>query len=287
MNAVARKRSDGGIELSISDFNAISGIVRKNAGIDLNEAKLGLVKSRLQKRLRTLGLVKFKDYINLVNSSAGVDELEELICAISTNVTSFNREPHHFVHFRETLLPRLIEKMKARESVRIWSAGCSNGSEAYTVACAVLDAYPEALKCDFKILASDIDKYSLETGRNGIYSDDMVAKMPDSAKTKWFEKTGRGYEIDPKLRSMVSFKTLNLMAPWPIRKRYDAIFCRNVLIYFTQEDQAKLFSKFTHHLLEDAFMYIGHSERVIGDAAKNLISVGATTYKYSSKGGSR
>lgn len=287
MSAVAQKRSDGGIELSVSDFNAISGIVRKNAGIDLNEAKLGLVKSRLQKRLRTLGLVKFKDYINLVNSSAGAAELEELICAISTNVTSFNREPHHFIHFRETLLPRLIEKMKARESVRIWSAGCSNGSEAYTIACAVLDAYPDALKCDFKILASDIDKYSLETGRNGIYSADMVAKMPDSAKTKWFKKTERGYEIDSKLRSMVSFKTLNLMAPWPIRRRYDAIFCRNVLIYFTQEDQVKLFSKFTHHLLEDAFMYIGHSERVIGDAAKNLISVGATTYKYSSKGGSK
>lgn len=101
---------------------------------------------------------------------------------------------------------------------------------------------------------------------------------------KWFEKVDSGYAIDPKLRSMVSFKTLNLMAPWPIRMKYDMIFCRNVLIYFTQEDHAGLFSKFSQHLLEDAFMYIGHSERVVGAAAKNLISVGATTYQYSSKG---
>lgn len=287
MNTAVQRASDGGVDLNLSDFNAISGIVRKNAGIDLNEAKLGLVKSRLQKRLRINGFGNFRDYLNLVNSPAGSAELEELICAISTNVTSFNREPHHFVHFRETVLPHLIKKLKARQSVRIWSAGCSNGSEAFTVACAVLEAYPEALNCDFKILASDIDKYSLETGRNGIYSADMVAKMPDTAKDKWFIKNGRDFEIDPKLRSMVSFKTLNLMAPWPIRKKYDAIFCRNVLIYFTQEDQARLFSRFTQHLLEDAFMYIGHSERVIGEATKSLISVGATTYKYSSKGGAQ
>lgn len=284
MSNLALKRQDGGIELSLPDFNTIAGIVRKNAGIDLNEAKLGLVKSRLQKRLRTLDLMTFRDYINLVNSSNGAAELDELICAISTNVTSFNREPHHFVHFRETVLPGLIKKMKARESVRIWSAGCSNGSEAFTIACAVLEAYPDALKCDFKILASDIDKYSLETGRNGIYSQDMVAKMPSSSMDKWFQKVDRGFEIDPKLRSMVAFKTLNLMAPWPIRKKYDAIFCRNVLIYFTQEDQASLFSKFTQHLLEDAFMYIGHSERVVGKATANLTSVGATTYQYRSKG---
>lgn len=284
MSNLALKRQDGGIELSLPDFNTIAGIVRKNAGIDLNEAKLGLVKSRLQKRLRTLDLMTFRDYINLVNSSNGAAELDELICAISTNVTSFNREPHHFVHFRETVLPGLIKKMKARESVRIWSAGCSNGSEAFTIACAVLEAYPDALKCDFKILASDIDKYSLETGRNGIYSQDMVAKMPSSSMDKWFQKVDRGFEIDPKLRSMVAFKTLNLMAPWPIRKKYDAIFCRNVLIYFTQEDQASLFSKFTQHLLEDAFMYIGHSERVVGKATVNLTSVGATTYQYRSKG---
>lgn len=116
-----------------------------------------------------LDLRSFRDYLNLVNSSNGAAELDELICAISTNVTSFNREPHHFVHLREKVLPSLIKKMKAREKVRISSAGCSNGSEAFTVACAVLDAYPDALKCDFKILASDIDKYSLETGRNGIY----------------------------------------------------------------------------------------------------------------------
>lgn len=285
MSNLAIKRQDGGVELNLPDFNAIAGIVRKNAGIDLNEAKLGLVKSRLQKRLRTLDLASFREYINLVNSSNGAAELDELICAISTNVTSFNREPHHFVHFRETVLPNLIKKMKARESVRIWSAGCSNGSEAFTVACAILEAYPDALKCDFKILASDIDKYSLETGRNGLYSEDMVAKMPSSSMNKWFQKVDRGYQIDPKLRSMVSFKTLNLMAPWPIRKKYDAIFCRNVLIYFTQEDQAKLFTKFSGHLLEDAFMYIGHSERVVGSAAQNLISVGATTYQYNSKGG--
>lgn len=284
MIATRQIKTDNSVDLSLSDFNVISDIVRKNIGIDLNEAKLGLVKSRLQKRLRVLKIDNFTDYIRLVKSSAGGAELEELSCAISTNVTAFNREPHHFVHFRQTVLPKLIRKMAEGKSVRIWSAGCSNGSEAYTVACAVLEAVPDAHKYDFKILATDIDKYSLDIGRSGIYPADMISKMPTSAVSQWFKKTERGFEINPKLQSMVTFKKLNLMAPWPIKKRYDAIFCRNVLIYFTQEDQAQLFTKFSQHLLDDAFLYIGHSERVIGDASKKLTAVGATTYQYNLTG---
>lgn len=271
-------------DLTDADFNEIAKLVTGMVGIQITESKRGLVKSRLQKRLRVLGLNTFKDYVDLIKSPAGNDELEELISAISTNVTAFNREPHHFEHFRNEVLPGLIKKLQSNQSVRLWSAGCSNGSEPYTLACSILDALPSANKYDIQILATDIDKYSLETGRSGIYTEDMVAKMPSDKAKGWFSKTENGYEVHPDARSLVSFKTLNLINDWPLRKQYDAIFCRNVMIYFSTEDQGKIISKFTNHLLPEAYLYIGHSERVVGPAEDKLISVGATTYQFMPNG---
>lgn len=270
-------------ELSAADFREISELVRSMVGIQLTEAKQGLVKSRLQKRLRRLGMTQFSQYVAFIKTAEGAGEVEELISAISTNVTAFNREPHHFEHFRENVIPLLAKKIHSREPVRIWSAGCSNGSEPYTIACAVLDAIPNAGDHDFHILATDIDKYSLATGRQGIYTEEMVSKMPSEKAKSWFQKTNQGYEVHPKAKKLVSFKTLNLMTSWPIKRKYDAIFCRNVMIYFCAEDQARIISQFANHLYPGAFLYIGHSERVLGPAAEKFVSAGATTYQYDPK----
>ena len=270
-------------ELSEHDFTKIANLVRDTTGIQLNEGKRGLVKSRLQKRLRVNGLSDFAQYVQFVQDPSGVEEMDELICAISTNVTGFNREPHHFVHFREEVLPSLIKKMMAGDAVRIWSAGCSNGSEPHTIACCVLDEFPSAKKSDFRILATDIDKYSLDIGRSGHYSNDMVAKMSPETMEKWFTKTEKGYQLHDDPRSLVTFKTLNLMKPWPLKKTYDVIFCRNVLIYFSAEDQAKLFSGFADQLTTGGHFYIGHSERLAGPALEKFESIGSTTYQRNSK----
>jgi len=271
-------------ELSAADFKEVSDLVGSLCGIQLTDAKKGLVKSRLQKRLRALRLNEFSEYVRLIKSEQGADEIDELISAISTNVTAFNREPHHFIHFREEVLPGLVQKLNSGESVRIWSAGCSNGSEPYTLACDILDAFPTAGNHDLQILATDIDKHSLATARSGIYTAEMVAKMPSEKSTKWFSKVENGYEIDSSVRSLISFKTLNLMAPWPIKRKYDAIFCRNVMIYFSAEDQSKIMLNFVKHLHHNSHLYIGHSERVIGPAADMLTAVGTTTYKYDKLG---
>ncbi len=135
-------------DLSAEEFTRISNLVQDNSGIVLNEGKHSMVKSRLAKRVRAVNLASFSSYIDHVLSNSGRDELDELICAISTNVTGFNREPHHFTHFNSTVLPKLVEKLQKGEPVRIWSAGCSNGSEPHTLACAILDAFPTALKHD-------------------------------------------------------------------------------------------------------------------------------------------
>ncbi|WP_035267006.1 protein-glutamate O-methyltransferase CheR [Ahrensia sp. 13_GOM-1096m] len=271
-------------ELSLADFATIAKIVQDLSGIQLSERKLGLVKSRLQKRLRVQRLSDFGSYIRLVQSPDGRDELEELICAISTNVTGFNREPHHFTHFRENLVEKLAKKLTNGESVRIWSAGCSNGSEAHTIACAMLDAFPKVANYDFRILATDIDKYSLNVGRSGLYSADMVSKMPSNTLSKWFKVVDGSYQLAQAPRDLVSFKHLNLMNSWPLKRKYDAIFCRNVLIYFSHEDQEKLFNKFADHLLPEGQFFIGHSERVIGSATDKFKSIGSTTYERTLRG---
>ena len=270
-------------ELSEQHFETIARLVREVSGIQLREGKLGLVRSRLSKRLRENGIDNYSKYIDLVRSRAGEEEMEELICAMSTNVTGFNREPHHFEHFKLQVLPSIIKKLLSGAAVRIWSAGCSNGSEPHTAACAVLDVLPDASKHDFRILATDIDKYSLETGRSGHYSNDMVSKLAPETRKKWFVKTKTGFQLHDDPRSLVTFKTLNLLKPWPLKRAYDVIFCRNVLIYFSHEDQSKLFVKFADHLSAGAHFYIGHSERVAGPALGKLNSIGATTYQRNSE----
>ncbi|MFZ2103604.1 MAG: protein-glutamate O-methyltransferase, partial [Oricola sp.] len=275
-------RSDAGREYVLTDreFATIAAQVRNEAGINLTEAKRDLVYSRLVKRLRRLQMPDFATYIDFVGSAGGAEERRELISAITTNVTNFYREPHHFEHLAKAVMPGVADRLTRGEAVRMWSAGCSDGREPYTIACTVLQSFPEAARYNFKILASDLDHNSLDKAKEGRYNAEMVSKMPPGVRDKFFRRAGDMAEAGPQLRDLIAFRSLNLLNEWPFKQKFDVIFCRNVLIYFEQDLQAKLFSRFCSVLKPGGHMYIGHSERVSGPASRDLKQIGVTTYKY-------
>ncbi|TCD16237.1 CheR family methyltransferase [Oricola cellulosilytica] len=283
----APKRNDLGREYTLSDkdFASIAKFVKTEAGINLTEAKRDLVYSRLVKRLRALQLEGFGTYIDLVASPEGASERSELISAITTNVTNFYREPHHFDHLRSVAVPDMVKRMAAGEPGRIWSAGCSDGREPYTIACTVLEAMPDAAKRNFKILASDIDHKSLASAKAGRYNAEMASKMPKNVHDKFFVRSANGVEAGREISELIAFRYLNLLTEWPFKQKFDIIFCRNVLIYFEPDLQAQLIARFCSVLKPDGYLYIGHSERASGPALQHLEQVGVTTYHHIPAGG--
>lgn len=269
--------------LTAEDFSKIASMLHSETGIYLTEAKAALVYSRLAKRLRALGLENFRDYCSLVVGNEGLDERQNMISALTTNVTKFFREPHHFEHLRTVLLPPLLDAAKRGGRVRIWSAACSDGQEPYTIALCILSLMPDANNYDIKILATDIDVKMLSHGRLGCYDTAALAQVPPDMRSKWFVKTegsgGRMLGACEELRSLVSFKELNLVGQWPIKGPFQAIFCRNVVIYFEEQTQAKIWSRFAPLIAPRGMLYIGHSERVSGPAVSQFTSTGITTYQ--------
>lgn len=268
--------------LTSHDLAVISRIMHKEAGISLSGAKANLVYSRLAKRVRKLGLRSFAEYCALVESDAGAQELGEMIAALTTNVTRFFREPHHFEHLREKVLPGLLAQAKAGGRIRLWSSACSSGQEPYSMALTVLSVMPDAYRYDIKILATDIDPNMLATGEAGIYDAAALEPVPASLRKTWFTPLDGGsgrMRANDELRSLVSFRKLNLIASWPMRGKFQAIFCRNVVIYFDAKTQEELWSRMMPLLDENGALYIGHSERVSGPADALLANDGITTYR--------
>jgi chemotaxis protein methyltransferase CheR len=269
---------EGEFTLTTEDFRSIAATLHAEAGIALHESKATLVYSRLAKRLRALGLETFRDYCALIaDRDAGVDERQKMIAALTTNVTRFYREPHHFEHLRDKVIAPLADTARKGGAIRIWSAGCSNGQEPYTIALTILSVLPNAFDLDVKILATDIDPNMIRDGREGRYPASAIEPVPKELR-KWFNKAGDDFVATDELKSLVSFKELNLMGEWPMKKAYDAIFCRNVVIYFEEETQAKVFSRFTPLMTPRARLYIGHSERLTGPASEQMVTDGVTTY---------
>ena len=264
------------------DFRKIARILHADAGIALTESKATLVYSRLAKRLRALGLRSFREYCALVEGAEGLDERQAMLAALTTNVTRFFREPHHFDHLRDQVMPKLAERARAGGRVRLWSAACSSGQEPYSMAITVLSALPEAADLDVKILATDIDPNMIAEGRAGLYREDAVSPIPLDLRRKWFSKAsgdGTRWSASDELRRLVSFRELNLIGDWPMRGRFDVIFCRNVVIYFDEPTQERIWSRFTPLLNPDGVLYIGHSERVTGPAAGQLEPCALTAYR--------
>jgi chemotaxis protein methyltransferase CheR len=284
----AQQRQTGGLvpgaefELTARDFENIAGIMKAEAGISLHDNKANLVYSRLAKRLRILQIKSFGDYCALVVSPAGRDERGEMIAALTTNVTRFFREPHHFEHLKTSILPPLIAQAKKGGRIRIWSAACSSGQEPYSIALTILSLLPEAGRHDIKILATDIDPNMIAAGKAASYEPGAIAGVPAALCQRWFApaKDAPGaLRAGEDLRGLVTFKKLNLIGDWPMKGLFDAIFCRNVVIYFENDTQSKIWSRMVPLLSADGALYIGHSERVSGPAERDLTSDGITTYR--------
>ena len=280
----ARKTAVGGeFDFSDADFKTIADQLYEETGIHLQPSKATLVYSRIAKRLRALGLESFRDYCALVGDAAGADEKAQMISALTTNVTRFFREPHHFEHFKTKLLPRLLAMARKGQKVRIWSAGCSSGQEPFSIALSILSAAPDARSLDIRILATDINPHVLAMGRKGQYSAGEIADVPTDLRRAWAEETQAGgeksYQLDDAVLGLVSFRALNLMGNWPMRGTFDAIFCRNVVIYFDEQTQFRIWNRILPLLGPGSFLYIGHSERVAGPAQQHFRIEGTTIYR--------
>ena len=227
---------EGEFVFTSEDFRRIAHILHSHAGIALHEGKAALVYSRLAKRLRALGLRSFRDYCSLIDGIEGVDERQAMTAALTTNVTRFYREPHHFDHLRDVVMPVLAERARRGERVRLWSAACSNGQEPYSMAMTVLSVLPNAADLDVRILATDIDPNMVAEGAAGLYVEEALDAAPPLLRHRYFEKAGMGplgrpmLSAGPELRDLVSFRELNLIGDWPMRGKFDVIFCRNVVI---------------------------------------------------------
>ncbi|MEM9170308.1 MAG: protein-glutamate O-methyltransferase CheR [Pseudomonadota bacterium] len=275
--AQTQRRND--YAYSRADFDVIASMMFKDTGVFLAESKMMLVYSRLTKRLRTLKIATFKDYCALVSSPEGADERKNMMTALTTNVTRFFREPHHFEHMAQTVLPPLIERARAGGRVRLWSAACSNGQEPYSMALTVLETFPDAERFDIKILATDIDTNMLAEAREGVYAAGSLSLVKPETKKTFFEETDDGeWRVKDAPRRLVSFRELNLNGSWPMSGPFDLIVCRNVVIYFQEETQERLWGRFADLMAPGAHLYVGHSERVGGPASDRLSGAGATIY---------
>jgi len=267
--------------MTAEDFASIASILHATSGISLSPSKTSLVYSRLAKRLRVLGLESFREYCKLISGSDGVDERQAMLAALTTNVTRYFREPHHFDYLRK-LMPDLAARAKRGGRVRVWSAGCSSGEEPYSIALTILAMLPNANELDVKILATDIDPVILGKAKEGIYGREALEPVPADLR-KYFDGVDGNRKFSPvsAVREMIAFRELNLIGPWPMTQKFDVIFCRNVAIYFDEPTQDKLFGRYAESLNPDGRLFIGHSERVNDP---RFLSDGLTAYRLRSGG---
>ncbi len=249
--------------LGDEDFNRLRDIIYREAGIKLNDLKKVLMQSRLIKRLRDLKLDTFSDYHDYLLSHYDEEKIN-FINAITTNKTDFFRESDHFEYMKKVIRPG-IDKKGLRE-IRVWSAGCSTGEEPYTIAMTIFDYYGRRQMPELLLLATDIDTQVLQKGITGTYSAERLSTVDEEFIKTYFDSDGGdpcNYTVKDFVKSKIYFRRLNLLLDdYPMKKQFDIIFCRNVIIYFDRETQAKLFNNFHRYLKDDGYMLIGHSENI-------------------------
>ncbi|NPV60507.1 MAG: protein-glutamate O-methyltransferase CheR [Actinobacteria bacterium] len=249
--------------LGTREFRKISALVYERTRINLHEGKLPLVQSRLSKRLRRLGIGSFRAYLAYLDEDE--DELEAMINAITTNYTSFFREPEHFDFIRHTFIPFVLEKNQRK--LRLWSAGCATGEEPYSLAMVLLEAIPDIASRDVLVLATDISTRALSVAVEGIYPPEPVFKCRPEYRRRYFmedEQSGT-FSVAPEVRRLVRFRYLNLFDPWPMRGPFDLILCRNVMIYFERGPKLELVRRFCDILRPGGYLLVGHSESLTGE----------------------
>lgn len=258
-----------------SDFERIRKIIHKRAGISLSPAKEDMVYSRLARRLRATGIETFTEYLHFLEHSGGA-EMEAFTNSLTTNLTAFFREPHHF-----PLLAEHIRKCKARQPLNLWCSASSTGEEAYSMAMTMVDLF-NTYRPPVHILATDLDTHVLQKAQAGIYPTARMEKMPQESIRRFFIQDAGCPEghlrVRRELRDMVSFRQVNLLdAFWPMCGPLEAIFCRNVMIYFDKETQRKVLKKFIPLLHEDGLLFAGHSENFY-HASDLFKPIGKTVY---------
>jgi chemotaxis protein methyltransferase CheR len=265
--------------LQDSDFRKIVQLVMDTAGIVLSEKKRPFIQGRLGRRLRVLGLSDFRQYCRLLETPAGEDERSNLINAITTNHTSFFREPHHFAYLTQTILPKMTQADVGQRRLRIWSAGCSTGEEPYTLAMTLRDSQSLLSGWDVKILATDLDTNVVAHAAAGVYDAERLEGVPAVPRNRYVTdlSDGRG-QMNDELCSMISFSPLNLLQKWPMKGPFDIIFCRNVVIYFDKPTQRNLFDRYAEMLKPDGWLFIGHSESLL-NVTDRFDLVGRTIYR--------
>jgi len=284
---VCRSRDEPAKGLSDKDFAQLGELIRQNSGIRMPAAKKPMLEARLMKRLRALGLSSFRDYCEiLTRSPAGGEEMARMIDAVTTHKTDFFREPAHFQYLAGTVLPARLDSRGMPGSGRftLWSAGCSTGEEPYTLAIVLSEFAAADRGFRFAITATDISAAVLEKASLGIYEEGQVRTVPPHLLQRYFMRSKnreRGLvRVVPELRSLVSFTHVNLMDERfaPFEGGADAIFCRNVIIYFHRETQYRLLDHLCRNLKDGGYLFLGHSETVHGFDLP-LVRAGSTIYR--------
>ena len=267
---------DREFEFSTRDFERVRKMIYARAGIALNPSKQNMVYSRLARRLRALGLASFNDYLDWLEANE-TPEWQQFVNALTTNLTAFFREQHHF-----PLLAEHLKKRSHQAELSVWCSAASTGEEAYSIAMTALDALP-GMGSRIKVLASDIDTNVLNTARAGVYDDERIEKLPEASRRIHFMR-GRGanagrVRVKPQIQALLSFKRVNLLdAVWDVKGPFDAIFCRNVMIYFDKETQLRILRKFAPLLKPGGLLFSGHSEN-LAHARDLFILRGKTVYE--------
>ena len=274
-------------EFTREDFDYLRQVVSDTTGIVSSEDKYTMYYSRLAARLRALGLASFRAYRDYLVKNPETESIE-LINSVTTNLTSFFREKHHFEYLRDEIIP--YKKKIGERRLRIWSAGCSSGEEAYSIAFTLRQAIADFNQWDIRILATDIDSHVLETARIGIYDMAQLKKLDPSLRIRYFESvdddaSGR-LRVHDSIRQLIQFQQLNLLQRWPMPEKFDLIFCRNVVIYFSGETKAELVDRFADQLADGGLLMMGHSESLYR-SSNRFESLGKTIYRLIGNGSGR
>ena len=265
-------------KFTAEDFNILRKLSNDHSGIQVPDERFDMFYSRLSKRVRKLGLSNFKEYCQYLHNHHD-DEFTDFINAITTNLTSFFREQHHFDYLRDVVIPELLERNKSTKQIRVWSAGCSTGEEPYSVAMTLLEKLPAGWNA--QILATDLDTNVLQTASDGIYTQDRITDLPPEILKRWFmrSKSSPDYvKVKPELQEIIQFKQLNLMQDWGMQTPFDVIFCRNVLIYFDRETKTTLAKRYAKMLASKSWLFIGHSES-LNQICNEFELVATTSYR--------
>ncbi|MGZ8162018.1 protein-glutamate O-methyltransferase CheR [Methylobacter svalbardensis] len=270
---------DREFKFTADDFNFLRKLSNEHSGIQVPDERFDMFYSRLSKRVRKLGLANFREYCQYLKDHPD-NEFTEFINAITTNLTAFFRERHHFDYVRDVVIPEVLIRNKTSRQIRVWSAGCSTGEEPYSLAITLLENVPA--DWDIKILATDLDTHVLQTASNGIYTEDRVNDLSEDMLKRWFMR-GKSAQsgqvrVRSQLQQIIQFKQLNLMQDWPMKCHFDFIFCRNVLIYFDRETKTLLAKRYAQMLSSRSWLFIGHSES-LNQLSNEFELVACTSYR--------